>query len=567
MTGPARLSAAPDRRRVLRRARPMLRPLRWRLAGAAALALAAAVGRAAVPVLAGLAVDAVVDGDPGRLGVLAAGFGALAVAQSGLERARLLVAADVGERFLQRMRERVVAILLGRPPAFFDIHPSGELIARGTADVASLSSFVRHGLPRLLETLLLLATTVGVLAVTSWQLTGLALFAMAPAWFAVRGFHVDSTVAYARYTQTGADVTAAVTELVTARDTARAGNLQPVLLDRVAEVDRRMLNVNDVALRADNRLAVVGFWELAALALVVAAGGLLATTGQLGVGAVATFALALRQLFDPITALGWLYGSAQQARANLARLLELLELPEPPRGSAVGGPGPLVLDDVTFGYVPGAPVLHGVTLHVAAGEHVALVGPTGAGKSTVAALAAGLRRPDGGTVRLGGVDLASWDPDALRRRMVVLPQECHVLAGTLADNLRLVPGEHSDARLVEAVAAAGLRPWLSRLPAGLDTVLEGRGANLSAGERQLVALARAALADPEVLILDEATADVDPATDALVTEALTRLGAGRTVIVVAHRPATAARFARVVRLEGGRIAGDRNGVPHRSRIR
>ena len=227
------------------------------------------------------------------------------------------------------------------------------------------------------------------------------------------------------------------------------------------------------------------------------------------------------------------------------RSARLLELPDPARGSAVAPPCPLVLDDVTFGYSAAPPVLHHVTLHIAPGEHLAPVEPSGAGKSTVAA---GLLAPDSGHVLLGGVDLASWDPAALRQRVVALPQERDVLA----ENLCLVPGEHTDADLVDAVVAAGLRTWLDRLPHGLHTVLHGRGTNLSAGERQLVALARAALADPEILILDEATADVDPATDALIARALTRLGAGRTV-VVAHRSTTAARHRRIVHLEGGRI--------------
>lgn len=562
------LSPAPDQRHAMRRAWPLLAPLRLRLVGATAVSLTATAGRLLVPVLAGLALDAVVAGDADRLRVLAAVLAVLALAQLGLERARLLLAADVGERFLMRLRERVVTALLGRPPTFFDAHPPGELVARGTGDVAALSSFVRHGLQRLLEIVLLVVVTLVVLAVTSWQLTGLALLATAPTWFALRRFHRDSTPAYARYTQTEADVAAVVTELVVARELAQTTNSQALLLGRARTVDDRMLAVNDAALRADNRLSVIGFWELAALALVVAAGGLLATAGQISVGVVATFVLALRQLFDPIGALGWLYGQAQQARANLARLLELLELPAPVRGSTTAPPGPLHLDDVTFGYLPGRPVLHGVTLTVAPGEHLALVGPTGSGKSTVARLAAGLLAPGSGHVRLGGVELSAMDPVELRRRVVALPQECHVLAGTLADNLRLVPGEHTDADLVAAITAAGLDPWLARLPDGLDTVLLGRGANLSAGERQLVALARAALADPEILILDEATADVDPATDALVTAALTRLGAGRTVIVVAHRPATAAHHARVVRIEDGRITDDRPSVtgPARARL-
>jgi ABC-type multidrug transport system fused ATPase/permease subunit len=180
---------------------------------------------------------------------------------------------------------------------------------------------------------------------------------------------------------------------------------------------------------------------------------------------------------------------------------------------------------------------------------VALIGATGAGKSTLAKVAAGLLAPDEGEVLIGGRPAVDWDPVALRRAVVLLPQEGHIFQGTLAANLRLVPGDHTDAEIVAALERAGLGPWLNGLEGGLGARLADRGANLSAGERQLVSMGRAALADPAVLLLDEATADIDPATEALVVTALERLTAGRTVVVIAHRPATAARCDRVVRLE------------------
>jgi len=551
-----RLSERPDQRRALRRTWPLLRAHRLALAAAAAVSLLATAAQLAVPVLAGVAVDAVVGADRGRLEAVAVAFAVLAVAQLVLERARLVLAARAGEAFLLDLRERVTAKLLERPLAFFDRHRPGEVLARATTDVASLSSFVRGGLRQLLDGLLLIGVTLAVLLVASPPLALLSVLAVAPTAWALRRFHRDSTVAYARYTQAEAGVAAAAGELVAARETLQATGGEAVGLDRARRADAALLDANDAALRADNRLSVIGFWQLAALAIVVVAGGLLARAGRIEVGFVVTFVLALRQLFDPVASLAWLYGEAQQARANLARLLELLERPTPPRGRLGGGGAGLALERVTFGYDPAAPVLRGVTLTLAAGEQVALTGPTGAGKSTAAKLLAGLLFPDRGRVTLGGVDLRDLDPGALRRRVMLVPQEGHLLDGTLADNLRLVPGEHTDEDLRVAVERAGLSRWVAGLPGGLSTPLGHRGAALSAGERQLVALARAALAAPDVLILDEATAAVDPATEAVVARALARVGSGRTLVVVAHRPATAARYPRRIHIDGGRFQPD-----------
>lgn len=548
-----RLSPQPDRTRALRRSWVFVRPHRGLVLAAVATSALATVAELAGPVLVGTAVDAVVDGDPGRLKLTVALFAGVIAALVVLQRARRILGARAGEAFLLDLRSTVTERLLARPMAFFDRHSTGELVARSTSDIAALSGFVRDGLQGLVDSLLLLTVTAAVLVVASWQLAAVTLLYLPGLAFAVHRFRRESGPAYARFSEAEAAVTAAVGETLVARPLLQGVSAEGTWAKRVAATDRALLDSNDAALRADNKLSILGFWQQLTLAAVVLSGGLLVGQGAITVGVVATFALALRQLFAPLDDLSWYYSDAQRARAGLARILELVAGPDlPPVPAALGKPESgleLRLTGVRYSYAEGEPALDGVGLTVAAGERVALVGATGAGKSTLAKVAAGLLAPDAGEVVIGGKAVAEWDPVALRRAVVLLPQEGHIFGGTLAGNLRLVPGDHSDAALVSALERAGLGPWLEGLEGGLGTRLADRGANLSAGERQLVSMGRAALADPAVLLLDEATADIDPATEALIVAALERLTAGRTVVVIAHRPATAARCDRVVRLE------------------
>jgi len=303
---------------------------------------------------------------------------------------------------------------------------------------------------------------------------------------------------------------------------------------------------------------IIEFAGIGSTAAVVGIGGYLVHRHQVTIGIVGAFVLYLSGLFDPIQQLSQLFNTVQSAGAALSKLFGLLDTPssvtEQPGAQSLPERGVLEVRGVTFAYGPGAPeALEGVDLSVIPGERLALVGPTGAGKSTLAKLMARLYDPVRGTVAYGGLDLRQATFRSLRERIVVVPQEGYLFQGSILDNVRLGRRGASDDEVRRALRRIGALARFETLPDGLATEVRERGSRLSAGERQLVSLARAALADAEVLVLDEATSNLDPGTEAEVEQAVDALMEGRTVVVIAHRLSTAERADRVAVVDGGRL--------------
>jgi ATP-binding cassette subfamily B protein len=292
-------------------------------------------------------------------------------------------------------------------------------------------------------------------------------------------------------------------------------------------------------------LPIIELAGLLTTAIAVGIGGWWVHDGQLEVGTVAFFVLTLSNLFEPIQQLSQLFNIVQSAAAAIDKLYALLDtaIDVPERPGAVDLPerGDIEVQGVGFAYAGGEPVLADVDLHIPAGARIALVGPTGAGKSTLAKLVARLYDPTEGSVSFGGIDLRDATARSLRERVVVVPQEGFLFNGSILDNVRLAKAGATDEEVVAALQAIGVHDRFARLPEGLRTEVQERGSRLSAGEKQLVSLARAALADPAVLVLDEATSSLDPGTEVVVEHAVNRLMEGRTVIVIAHRLSTAER--------------------------
>jgi ATP-binding cassette subfamily B protein len=304
---------------------------------------------------------------------------------------------------------------------------------------------------------------------------------------------------------------------------------------------------------------LVEFSGVIATSLVVGIGGWLVHRDTVSLGTVVAFILLLSSLFDPVQQLSQLYNGVQSAAAALHKLFAILDatpdVDEAPDAVELPRRGELAVNRVTFTYASGSsPALEEVDLVVRDGERIALVGPTGAGKSTLAKLMARLYDPSQGAVTYGGMNLRHATHSSLRQRIVVVPQEGFLFNGTIRDNVRLARIESSDADVEAALQRLGVFAHFDRLPEGLDTEVRERGTRLSAGERQLVALGRAALVDPAVLVLDEATSNLDPGTEAEVEAALEKLMQGRTTIVVAHRLTTVQRADRIVVVDRARIA-------------
>ncbi len=471
-----------------------------------------------------------------------------------------LLVNRTGESFLRVLRLAVFRQMQRQSMAFFDRNKAGVLVARMTADIESMSELVQFGLLQFLSAALMLIFAIVVLLVLSWQLTIVALIVMPILVLASFKFQRDSNKAYLVVRErVGANLSALQEGITTVR--VIQAYAQEEEATRKFKISNRLLFAgHEKSVRISTwYFALVEFSGVFASALMIGIGGWFVHRGTVTLGTVVAFVLLLSSLFDPVQQLSQLYNTVQSAGAALNKLFAILDSkPEvDEHHSAVDLPktGALKVSGISFSYAGSkVPALNEVSITVGIGEKLALVGPTGAGKSTLAKLMARLYDPQTGTVEFGGVNLKMATMDSLRNRIVVVPQEGFLFNGTIRDNLRVARASATDAEIEAAIAAIGVTEHFAQFADGLDTQVRERGSRLSAGERQLVALARAALVDPAVLILDEATSNLDPGTESEVEHALERLMNGRTVIVVAHRLSTVQRADRIAVVAEARIA-------------
>jgi ATP-binding cassette, subfamily B, bacterial len=546
-------------REVWRETRELTRTVQHLYLGAAAAVIVATLITLAGPALVRYAIDhGIRKGTRHPLDVAALTILALAVVKPFVVRAQTLLAATASERFLNRLRIAAFAKLQALPLGFFEQERTGVLISRLTSDVQALDEFLREALVEVVGSGLQIALTVGVLVILSPTLAVVSLVALPVLIASSWSFHHSAGRAYHAIRDRVAETLTALQEGLSGIRVVQAFRREGRTLEAYKPRSRAQIGAWRRASFVNIRLfTMIPLAQTLALGAVLLVAASMYRNGSISQGTIAAYVLYLVQLFDPIARFSEWLGEFRQGLAALGKVVGLLRVEsgivEVPDAVELPDSGEVELRDVTFAYGEGAPVVRGVSLEFPAGEHAALVGETGAGKSTLAKLLTRQYDPRSGSIMLGGVDLRRGTLDSLHRRIVLLPQEGHLFSGTIADNVRLARPEAPDEDVLRALDEIGARERFESLPDGIHTDVQTRGVRLSAGERQLVGIARVALADPAVIVLDEATSSMDPATEAAVERALAAVVAGRTVITIAHRLSTAERADRVVVMDGGRV--------------
>jgi ATP-binding cassette, subfamily B, bacterial len=550
-------------RRTLRRVSVLVRlarPYRLRVVGGGVALLAATGASLAPPYLAKLAIDdGIRAGDLGVLAWVVAGFVVAGAVGWVASLAQTYLTSWVGERVLADLRITLFRHLSRLSLGFYERNRTGAIISRMTNDVEALDQLVTEGVTSLVQNTLVLLGSAVILVLLDWRLA-LATLAVFPLMaVATAIFRRRSTRAYRRVRERLGTVTAALQEDISGMRVVQAFAREPVSRERFGDINRRYRHANHETVVLNGLyFPFVDFLSTAATAVVLGFGGYLVFDGSLTIGTLFAFVGYLANFFDPVQVLSQLYNTFLAAVAALDKIIEVMD-EEPEVDDRPGAVrldalhGHVRFEQVRFGYGDGPEVLHGLQLDVPAGTTVALVGHTGAGKSTIAKLLARFYDPRSGRITIDGHDLRDVTQASLRRQLGIVPQEGFLFSGSIRENIAFARPAAADEDVALAAAAVGAHEFVAPLPDGYDTEVGERGSRLSLGQRQLIAFARALLADPRILILDEATSSVDIGTERRIERALARLLAGRTAFVIAHRLSTIRRADLIVVLEHGRV--------------
>ena len=538
----------------------LAKPYKARVALALGFLLLATLAALAPPYLAKLAIDdGIAEGDLTALGRIVALFVATGLVYLGANAAQTYFTGWTGERVLADLRNGLFRHLQRLSLGYYERNRAGVIISRLTNDIDALDQLVTEGVTSLLKNTLLLLGSVIILFTLDWRLALATLTVMPALIVATAMFRSRSTVAYRAVRERLGLVTATLAEDIAGMRVLQSFTREDPAMTNFQEVNAnyRQANHRTVVL-SGVYFPTVDFLSSLATAIVLGFGGYLVSGGNMTIGTLFAFIGYLANFFDPVQDLSQFYNTYLSATAALDKIMEVLE--EEPEVIDVPGAQPLPhikghvrFEHVRFGYGDGPEVIHGLDLDVPPGTTVALVGHTGAGKSTIAKLLARFYDPRDGRITIDGHDISRVTQASLRSQLGIVPQEGFLFAGTLRENIAFARPDAAPEDVIAAAQAVGADAFARELEDGYETQLGERGVRLSLGQRQLVAFARALLADPRILILDEATSSVDVGTEQRIEHALRRLLVGRTAFIIAHRLSTIRRADCIVVLEHGRV--------------